>query len=365
QRIQQWIEEYGPVITLTNGADIHVIIGRYEEVVLLMEKQEAVLADRPYSIASNEILSRGLKFMQMSTCDRFRTYRKAAHSELQMKAALIYDNDQTQYAGNIVLDILKEPESHQGHIRRHVPAMTLRVIYGKTTQTYLNDPYILHLQRMVPIVQGALMPGAYKVDKYPFLKYVPGYTWELDKWANFEHEQVHQQCQADQNWTDHTGPHSIAGGLLSKPAMCMSEDEISCFCGSLVGASYDTTQVAISTILMASAHFPDIQEIVQGEINSVVGRDTRRSNRIRLVSVGGGRYCVLTWWNSYCIPANATVSGNHWCVSRDPEMFPDPETFDINRWIDQAGNLNDLKAYSFGFGRRICPGLNLANRSVI
>ncbi|KAF9230689.1 cytochrome P450, partial [Melanogaster broomeanus] len=67
----------------------------------------------------------------------------------------------------------------------------------------------------------------------------------------------------------------------------------------------------------------------------------------------------------YCIPANATVSGNHWCVSRDPEMFPDPETFDINRWIDQAGNLNDLKAYSFGFGRRICPGLNLANRSVI
>ncbi|KAF9245380.1 hypothetical protein BU15DRAFT_58981 [Melanogaster broomeanus] len=165
QQIQQWIEQYGPIITLTNGEDIHVIIGRHQ------------------------VLSRGLKFMQMSTCARFRMYRKAAHSELRMKGMLIYDNDQTQYARNIVLDVLKEPESHQGHIKRFSATMTLRVIYGKTMPTYLNDSYILHLQRMAPIVQGALMPGAYKVDKYPFLKYVPGYTWELDSWANLEHEQ--------------------------------------------------------------------------------------------------------------------------------------------------------------------------------
>ncbi|KAF9232506.1 cytochrome P450 [Melanogaster broomeanus] len=53
-------------------------------------------------------------------------------------------------------------------------------------------------------------------------------------------------------------------------------------------------------------------------------------------------------WNGYCILANAIVSGSHWCVSRDPE----------------DGNFNDLKAYSFAFGCRICPGLNLANRAM-
>lgn len=73
--------------------------------------------------------------------------------------------------------------------RRFSATVTLRVIYGKTTPTYVDDPYIRHLQRMVPIVQGALMPGAYKVDTYPFLKYVPGYTRGLDKWADLEHEQ--------------------------------------------------------------------------------------------------------------------------------------------------------------------------------
>ncbi|KIJ60560.1 hypothetical protein HYDPIDRAFT_117096 [Hydnomerulius pinastri MD-312] len=384
QQIQQWIEEYGPIICLNNGKDLHVIIGRHEEAVMLMEKQGAVLADRPYSVASNEILSRGLKFMQMSTCDRFRKYRKAAHSELQMKATLIYDGEQTQYARNIVLDILKEPESHQGHIKRFSATVTLRVIYGKTTPTYLSDPYILHLQRMVPIVQGALMPGAYKVDKYPFLKYVPGYTRELDKWADLEHEQfINNVRMAKRGLDDHTGPHSVAGGLLSKPEMGMSENEIAYFCGSLVGASFDTTQVAISTILMAAASFPEVQEVVQAEIDSIVGRDEPPSfdNWCSLIKLHAFILEALRWrpvnplgvphrvakdviWNGYCIPANAIISGNHWCVSRDPEVFPDPENFDINRWIDDNGNLNDLKAYSFGFGRRICPGLNLANRAM-
>ncbi|KAF9232510.1 cytochrome P450 [Melanogaster broomeanus] len=298
QQIQQWIEQYGPVITLTTGEGIHVIIGRHQ------------------------ILSRGMKFMQMSTCDLFRMYRKAAHSELQMKAMLIYDNDQTQYAHNIVFDILKQPASHQGHINRFSATMTLRVIYGKTTPTYLNDSCILHLQRMVPIVQSALMPGAYKV----VLKYVPGYTWELDRWANLEHEQfINNVRQTKKGLDDHTKPHSVAGALLAKPAMGMSEDEMVYFCGSLVGASYDTTQVSISTILMAAA---DIQEIVQTEIDSVVGRETFACIHLRITAL------ETTHWASLTV-----LSG---CISRDPEVFPDPETFDINHWIDQDGILNDL-----------------------
>ncbi|KAF9230733.1 cytochrome P450, partial [Melanogaster broomeanus] len=360
-------EQYGPVITLTTGEGIHVIIGRHQVCVMSSSR----MPDRPYSIASNEILSRGMKFMQMSTCDLFRMYRKAAHSELQMKAMLIYDNDQTQYAHNIVFDILKQPASHQGHINRFSATMTLRVIYGKTTPTYLNDSCILHLQRMVPIVQSALMPGAYKV----VLKYVPGYTWELDRWANLEHEQfINNVRQTKKGLDDHTKPHSVAGALLAKPAMGMSEDEMVYFCGSLVGASYDTLVSPRSSWLP-----PTFREIVQTEIDSVVGRE----NMITIVVAPSfENWCTLTklhafileslrWrpinplsvphratkdviWNGYCIPANAIVSDAF-------QEIPDPETFDINHWIDLDGSPSDLKAYFFGFGRRICPGLNLAN----
>lgn len=70
-------------------------------------------------------------------------------------------------------------------------------------------------------------------------------------------------------------------------------------------------------------------------------------------------------WENYCIPAGTTVLGNHWAISRDAEVYPDPDAFKPQRWINDQGRLrDDLTYFVYGFGRRICPGLHLANRSV-
>jgi cytochrome P450 len=48
-------------------------------------------------------------------------------------------------------------------------------------------------------------------------------------------------------------------------------------------------------------------------------------------------------------------------VNRDPQYFPDPENFNPQRWLTPEGKLrDDMKAYPFGFGRRICPGQHIA-----
>ena len=40
-------------------------------------------------------------------------------------------------------------------------------------------------------------------------------------------------------------------------------------------------------------------------------------------------------------------------IGRDPVVFPDPETFDPQRWLDQNGQMrSDMNCYTFGFGRR-------------
>lgn len=41
-----------------------------------MEKQGASLADRPRSVSGNEILGRGMRFVQVGSGERIRKFRK-------------------------------------------------------------------------------------------------------------------------------------------------------------------------------------------------------------------------------------------------------------------------------------------------
>jgi len=70
-------------------------------------------------------------------------------------------------------------------------------------------------------------------------------------------------------------------------------------------------------------------------------------------------------WRGQCIPAGATVMGCHWAISRDPEAFPDPEIFNPGRWLTEDGRIRtDTHFYTYGFGRRECPGIHVAERSL-
>ena len=52
----------------------------------------------------------------------------------------------------------------------------------------------------------------------------------------------------------------------------------------------------------------------------------------------------------------------------DESIFPDPESFVPERWLNEDGSLRsdmrDAELAAFGFGRRICPGRHLASASI-
>ncbi|KAG2047822.1 hypothetical protein BDR06DRAFT_896634, partial [Suillus hirtellus] len=54
-------------------------------------------------------------------------------------------------------------------------------------------------------------------------------------------------------------------------------------------------------------------------------------------------------------------------IANDPEVFPEPQTFNPQHGIDDAGRVRDdlrFFAFAFGFSHRVRPGQHLANRSV-
>ncbi|KAJ5267147.1 hypothetical protein N7478_009955 [Penicillium angulare] len=63
------------------------------------------------------------------------------------------------------------------------------------------------------------------------------------------------------------------------------------------------------------------------------------------------------------IPAGTTVGINAWVLHHDPKVFPDPEEFIPERWLDS--NIEKLKEmeqsfFAFGAGSRTCVGKNIS-----
>lgn len=67
----------------------------------------------------------------------------------------------------------------------------------------------------------------------------------------------------------------------------------------------------------------------------------------------------------YALPANTIVATQAWSMHRNASVFPSPETFLPDRWLETSDNAEQLTLMSqhmmpFGVGTRMCGGQNLA-----
>ncbi|KAJ7660077.1 cytochrome P450 [Mycena rosella] len=388
RKFDEWIQEYGPVISFRKGRELIVIIGGYDAAVEIMEKEGASLADRPSSIAAGDTLSGGMRMLLMRNGERLKRLRKALHAQMRPIIAAEYEPIQQMNAQHHILDLIDDPESHMVHAQGYAASVILSLTYGKTSRTQSNDPVVQEVNGSQTRLGAALVPGAYMVDAYPFLQYVPGYLSELQKQHQMELalfksqlEDVRAQLVANKDMK----PCFAKMIIERQEEYGLSDDEAAYLAGSMFGAGSGTSASAISIVVMAAALFPETQRKVQEQLDNVVGSGKLptfqdeaelvqvtafylESFRWRPVSAGGFAHRATKdiIWKGYIIPEGARVYGNHWSIARDPIVFPDPERFDPQRWITSDGTAirEDLKVFQFGFGRRVCPGSHVANKSL-
>ncbi|KAG2118867.1 cytochrome P450 [Suillus discolor] len=381
------VREYGPLVSFRQGSQLIIVIGSVEAAEDIMEKEGASLVDRPRSVAAGEMLSNGLSLTMASSGERFRRLRKAIHPHLQPKAAEAYQNMLRENAIDFILDVLNDPTNHQKHSQRFSSSIVLQVTYGKSAPTAIADPEFVRLCKVIENYQAVIRPGAFLVDRVPLLRYLPGYGKQIYKWRDeelelFRYHLRRVKSEMDQN---KAGPSLMKALLENAEEHQLSTDEVAYLAGTLFGAGFDTIAIATTTIIMALACHPLAQAKVHEELDMVIGLDRAPTfkDSSSLPQLHAFILEALRWrpvvqigfphratkdvlWRGHCIPKGATVYGCHWALSRDPIVFPDPEIFNPQRWFDSEGRLkdNNVRFITYGFGRRVCPGLHVTNHAL-
>jgi len=68
----------------------------------------------------------------------------------------------------------------------------------------------------------------------------------------------------------------------------------------------------------------------------------------------------------YYIPKGSIVVPNLWQMLHDPQVYSHPDVFSPERFLEKDGKPSERnpRACVFGFGRRICPGLQFTDVTV-
>ena len=324
------------------------------------------------------------------------------HHLTMSSATASYAPVQIEESIRMLRDLIHKPESYEKWLERYAAGLMLRIGFGKRLVTG-EESYVKRILKTVHTVERVASPGAYLVDTLPRLMWLPDWiapfkregkalhAEELDLFRGLQ-EDVRQEMEKgelkEENFTSKF--------LSEREKWGLSDDEGAYVIGTLFEAGAGTTAAAMMSWILAMVLHPSELLALQKEIDDVVGNDrlphfddipylprvrasVKETLRWRPVTAGGVPHQLTqddvyeVDGKKYFLRAGSNVHANQWAIHRDPALYPSAEEFLPERWIEPKyptfkeplSTYPNIQGFSsFGFGRRICPGLNIAERSL-
>ncbi|KAL3650896.1 hypothetical protein CASFOL_007299 [Castilleja foliolosa] len=380
-------KKFGPVLLLNLGEVSSVVISSRQAAIQVLKNQDLACADRPESI--------GLKIMWYDYTDiafspyndYWRQMRKICVIELlSAKNVKSFGSIRQDEVFAAVKSLQSLPCGEAVDLTKIVfaftSAITCRAAFGKV----LRDRETL----IALMKKASTMAGWFELaDLFPSSKLL-----HLISWNKFKLLSMRRKLDAilDVFLEEHRlkpsgefGGEDIVDVLLrmqknKELEFPITNDNIKAVIFDMFSAGTETSSTTIDWTMAELMRHPRVMEKVQSEIREafkgktkIEERDTQSLKYLKLVIKESLRLhppfpllpracreeCRV---DGYTIPVKTRVSVNIWAMGRDPEYWPEPESFKPERFesnsIDFLGN--NYEYLPFGTGRRICPGINFA-----
>lgn len=422
-QFQTWSKRYGPIFTIWIGRQPTIIISDPTVATELLESRSSKYSSRPRMVAMGELYWDNASVLVQPYGKDWSVRRKLLHLALTPRALRLYKPVQEAEASRLAVGLLARPREYVGLIETFTSSVVFCVSYGHRIDS-LNARVIGQRFEFMHYAAGLNVPGKYLVESIPVLKYVPDF---LAPWKAEIKEHGRREARANMSLTDMVKgdiaraevegskeklPDSLCRMLLEmreKEDIPLSDRDFSFVPASLFGAGSDTTASTMCSAFLALVTHPETLKAAHAELDKVIGPDRtptfddeaqlpyirafcKEVLRWRPVAVLGGTPHASTEDDNYegCyIPSGTTVLGNTWAINLNEEYYPNPHHFYPPRFLDEhiasrnkstaagtsVSNEKDVELggrshpnraghSSFGWGRRVCPGANLATNSL-
>ena len=411
-KFQEWSKIYGPIYTIWIGRRPTIIVSDPNIAVDLMEKRSNKYSSRPRFIAMGEIHWDMAPMLVQPYGKSWSIRRKLLHHAMTPAALRLYKPIQEAEASRLCYHLLQDPDRWERYIDRFTASIVFTVAYGHRIDS-LNAKIVRQRLEFMQYAAELNVPGAYLVESFPIMKYIPR---ALAPWKREMQDRGYveaasnialvEMVKRDIAYGKEKGeavPDSLCKLILQireKEGVALSDRDFAFIPSSLFGAGSDTTASTLCSAILGLITHPETLVAAHKELDRVIGHERsptfsdeadlpyiralcKEVLRWRPVAVLGGTPHASTEddvYEGWYIPAGTTILGNSWAINLNEEYYPNPHHFNPLRFLDDAavttyttekadiekGKPHPAKSghSSFGWGRRICPGANLAENSL-
>ena len=398
-QFEKWAREYGPVYSLILGTKTMVVLSSDKAVKDLLDKKSNMYSHRQEMYIGQKLCSGDLRILMMGYDARWRMCRKLVHSLLNISAAKSYVPYQMLENKQMLYEMITQPERCMYNIRRYTNSLTTTMVFGWRSSAYEDEKMMQLFDGFSKFAELNQTGLAALVDFFPWLRFLPDALLPVRATAKELHRKekalyLGHWLKAKEEAKAGTIMRCFSEDLVaSQKADGFSDDQACYITGTLLEAGSDTTSSTLYAFVQAMLLYPEVQKKAQEEIDRVVGSnrmptmdDERGLQYIRAIVKESLRWMPTTilgavphavtqddWYEGYLIPKNAGVVNNVWAINMDPARHSNPRRFDPDRYKDDFLSLADSAAnpdaakrdqFTFGAGRRICPGIHVAERSL-
>ncbi|TFK41794.1 cytochrome P450 [Crucibulum laeve] len=328
--------------------------------------------------------------------EQWKDQRRLFQQHFHPSNVTVYEDTIVEYVHEFLSDILQTPQDFLAHVRRIPGGAAISLAYGIKVERY-NDRFVKVAEHAVNAITAAGVPGAFLVDIFPILKYVPefipgaGFKQKAKEWRQdmlaFRNDSFAEAISRIELGNARPSFTSRAMEGINASNAEYHTKLVQDTAGMIYGAASHTTISAIYTFLIAMLHYPYVIKKAQSELDRVIGQsrlpdfgDMKRTPYIMAIVKEVLRWQPVTpqaiphrlmeedVYEGYVFPAGTIFVPNAWAMLHNEEDYPEPMVFRPERFLNSNGNINieirDPNGMAFGFGRRICAGIHIAEATL-